>query len=414
IDVATANQRQLNEQSLALNVCNLEDGDARGAYRNVNFDMRMYEKLKMFVHAEAGLEEEVLNDNDVTCFIRLGSDFDDNYYEYELPVKVTPWYTADDDAIWPSENDIEIEFKKLQELKVQRPVGFPVQQIYSQLDGNASIKIKGNPNLANVIVLMIGVRNPDQDENEFGSDDGLKKCATIWANELRLTDFNEEGGWAAIARMNATLADFGNVSVAGNISKPGWGTLEQRVQERQRETIVGVDANSTLQLGKFFPENLGIQFPLYMGYSESVTTPQFDPLRPDIEIDQVQLTRPEKKRAQSIVRRRSINVTNFRIAPTGKAPKDLNKEKEKGKGKKEGKEDGNKGKGGKDGSKTRFYDISNFSFSYGYNETYRRDINMEFQMNKQYRGGLNYSFTNRPLEVKPFKNIVGNAAYMKW
>ncbi|MGB0422757.1 MAG: cell surface protein SprA, partial [Flavobacteriales bacterium] len=336
IDVATANQRQLNEQSLALNVCNLEDGDARGAYRNVNFDMRMYEKLKMFVHAEAGLEEEVLNDNDVTCFIRLGSDFDDNYYEYELPVKVTPWYTADDDAIWPSENDIEIEFKKLQELKVQRPVGFPVQQIYSQLDGNASIKIKGNPNLANVIVLMIGVRNPDQDENEFGSDDGLKKCATIWANELRLTDFNEEGGWAAIARMNATLADFGNVSVAGNISKPGWGTLEQRVQERQRETIVGVDANSTLQLGKFFPENLGIQFPLYMGYSESVTTPQFDPLRPDIEIDQVQLTRPEKKRAQSIVRRRSINVTNFRIAPTGKAPKDLNKEKEKGKGKKEG------------------------------------------------------------------------------
>ena len=415
IDVATANQRQLNEQSLALITCNLEDGDARAAYRNVNFDMRMYEKLKMFAHAEAGSDLEVLNDNDVTCFVRLGSDFDENYYEYELPLKVTPWFTGDDEAIWPEENDFEIEFKKLQELKIQRPTGFPVQQIFSQRDGNAQIKIKGNPNLANVIVLMIGVRNPDRDDNPFGADDGLKKCVEVWANELRLTDFNQEGGWAAVARVNATLADFGNISVAGNISTPGFGTLEQRVQERQQETIMGVDANSTLQLGKFFPEHFGVQLPLYLGYSETVTTPRFDPLRPDIEIDEVQLTRPERKRAQQIVRRKSINVSNFRIAPTGNGPKTA-KEKDK----KKGKEDDEKSKpssksgGGKSGGDVRFYDISNFSFSYGYNETYRRDINMEFQMNKQYQGGLNYNFTNKPLEVKPFNKLIGSAAYLKW
>ncbi|MDP4952342.1 MAG: cell surface protein SprA, partial [Flavobacteriales bacterium] len=329
---------------------------------------------------------------------------------YELPMTVTPWYTGDPDAIWPEANDFEIEFKKLQTLKVERPSGFPVQQVFTQRDGEALIKIKGNPNLANVIVLMIGVRNPDKDDGNFAGDDGLAKCATIWANELRLTDFNEEGGWAAVARMNATLADFGNVSVAGNISTPGWGTLEQRVQERQRETVVGVDANSTLQLGKFFPEEYGVQLPLYLGYSESVTTPQFDPLRPDIEIDEVQLTRPQRKRAQQIVRRRSINVTNFRIAPTGNAPK------EAGKGK-DGKND-NPSKGGKGGaggsSDPRFYNISNFSLSYGYNETYRRDINMEFLMNKQYRGGLNYSFNNKPTEVKPFNKLIGNAAYLKW
>ena len=413
IDVATANQRQLNEQSIALNVCNLEDGDARAAYRNVNFDMRMYEKLKMFVHAEAGRDDQVLANGDVTCFIRLGSDFDDNYYEYELPMKVTPWFTGDPDAIWPEENDIEIEFKKLQTLKVERPSGFSVQQVFEQRDGDALIKIKGNPNLANVIVVMIGVRNPDKDDGNFSGDDGLSKCATIWANELRLTDFNEEGGWAAVARMNATLADFGNISIAGNISKPGWGTLEQRVQERQRETVIGVDANSTLQLGKFFPEEYGVQLPLYLGYSESVTTPQFDPLRPDIEIDEVQLTRPQRKRAQQIVRRRSINVTNFRIAPTGNRPTDAGKDNKKG-----GKGDDPKkgGKGGKSGgnSDPRFYDIANFSLSYGYNETYRRDINMEFLMNKQYRGGLNYSFNNKPTEVKPFNKLIGNAAYLKW
>ena len=53
IDVASANLRNLNEQSLQLKVCNLRDGDARGAFRNVSFDIRSYKKLRMFIHAES-------------------------------------------------------------------------------------------------------------------------------------------------------------------------------------------------------------------------------------------------------------------------------------------------------------------------------------------------------------------------
>jgi len=404
IDVGTANLRNLNEQSLELEVCNLADGDARAAYRNVNFDMRMYDKLKMFVHAESGGQFEDLDNDEATCFIRLGSDFDENYYEYEIPLWVTPWLETDDDLIWHPDNQMEIELKKLQTLKLQRPSGFSALNEFVQPDGRAQIKVKGNPNLANVIVVMVGVRNPDKDDNAFTEiDDGLPICPTIWVNELRLTDFNEEGGWAAVARLNANLADFGTFQVAGNMSTPGWGTLEQRVQERQRETVQGVDANSTLKLDKFFPESLGIQLPMYVGYSETVTTPQFDPLSPDLEVRDLDFDRARKKKTQNLIRIRSINFTNVKIAPQGKGKGGKGKD---GKGGKDsGKSGGAKGKGGGKGGGSKFYDPGNFSVSYAYNERYQRDINLEFLSNKNYRGSINYSFNNRPKEIKPFAKI---------
>ena len=411
IDVGTANLRNLNEQSLQLEVCNLADGDARAAYRNVNFDMRMYEKLKMFIHAEAGSALESLSSKDVTCFVRLGSDFDNNYYEYEVPLVVTPWGTSDEDVIWPEANNLEIEFKKLQNLKTERPTGFSILQEYVKMDGNNRMKIKGNPNLANVVTVMVGIRNPAQDENPFASDDGLSKCAIVWVNELRLTDFNEEGGWASVARMNAQLADFGNFSVAANISTPGFGTLEQRVQERQQETIQGVDANTTLQLGKFFPEDAGVTLPMYLGYSETVSNPRFDPLAPDIEFNDVtsSLSRVDRKnrlkRTQDYVRRKSINFSNVTINPKKGAGKPDDAKAPPKEGEMPGEKGGKEGKDGKKEDKPHFYDISNFSLSYAYNETYRRDVNTEFNTIKDYTGGINYTFNNKPKEVKPFAKI---------
>lgn len=403
IDVGTANLRNLNEQSLELEVCNLADGDARAAYRNVNFDMRMYKKLKMFVHVEDGGQVENLGNNNATCFLRLGSDFDENYYEYELPLKVTTWGETDDNNIWFPENQMEIELKKLQNLKIQRPSGYSALNEFVQPDAGseAILKVKGNPNLANVIVVMVGVRNPDKDDNQFASiDDGQPICPTLWVNELRLTDFNEQGGWAAVARLNANLADFGTFQIAGNMSTPGFGTLEQRVQERQRETVQGIDANSTLKLDKFFPESLGVQLPMYVGYSETITTPQFDPLSPDLEVKDLDFDRSRKKKTQNLVRIRSINFTNVKIAPQGKG-KNKGKGKDDKGGKAPGKGGGSKGKGG--GSK--FYDPGNFSVSYAYNERYQRDINLEFLSNKNYRGSINYTFSNRPKEIKPFAKI---------
>ena len=417
-DVASANLRSLNEQSLSMEVCNLADGDARAAYRTVNYDMRQYKRLRMFAHAEALGDESQLSNKDLTVFIRLGSDFNENYYEYEVPMKLTPWYAGDDDEIWPEENAFDINLQDLQNLKATRPLTFNSLSEYEKLIGRARLVVRGNPNLANVTVLMIGVRNPDKDKNVFESnDDGQTKCAIIWVNELRLSEFNEQGGWAAVARMNATLADFATVAVAGNISTPGWGTIEQRVQQRQQATIMGFDANSTLQLGKFFPENWGVQVPMYLGYSETVNTPKFSPLQPDLVMDDLPTTNKSvKKKSQDYVKRRSINFTNVRIDPkkdNSKTGAETSKEA-KAESKADAKGDG---KGGADKEKKdQFFDVKNFSVSYSYNEEYRRDINIDWRMNKKYRGAFDYAFQNKPKEIKPFAKIPGikDSKYLKW
>ncbi|MCH7535472.1 MAG: cell surface protein SprA, partial [Bacteroidetes bacterium] len=198
VDNTTSQLRQLNEQSLAITVCDLEDGSSKAVYKNVNFDVRSYKKLLMDVHCEA-LQGEILNDNELKLFIRLGTDFYDNYYEYEVDLEVTPpgSYINKDETdqliVWPESNKIELKFSDFQTAKSTRnaDITIPSNTVWTSSTNN-KIKIKGNPTLNNLKIIMIGVRNP--------RDDGLAKCGEIWVNELRLSDFDEKGGWAALSR----------------------------------------------------------------------------------------------------------------------------------------------------------------------------------------------------------------------
>ena len=108
------------------------------------------------------------------------------------------------------------------------------------------------PSLSDIKAFMIGVRNPKK-QFILDNDDGKEKCAEIWVNELRLTDFDETSGFAATARMAANLADLGNVVVSGSYSTAGFGSIEKKVSERQQEAIGQFDIATNLQLGKFFP-----------------------------------------------------------------------------------------------------------------------------------------------------------------
>ncbi|MCK4464136.1 MAG: cell surface protein SprA, partial [Bacteroidales bacterium] len=53
IDPTNPQLQQLNEQAIVLKVRDLEDGDARAAFKNVNLDIRQYRKIEMEVHGEA-------------------------------------------------------------------------------------------------------------------------------------------------------------------------------------------------------------------------------------------------------------------------------------------------------------------------------------------------------------------------
>lgn len=388
INVGSTNLQKLNEQSLVMKVCNLNDGDARAAYKTADLDMRRYRKLQMYVHAEeVDPANSPLKNGEVTAFIRLGTDFTSNYYEYEVPLQLTPWYTSalDDDVIWPETNNFDIQLEKLTELKQERNVAMrsgntdvTTTTPYIRMDGKNRITVVGVPNLSDVKVVMIGIRNPKKRTMGDG-DDGLPKCTEVWFNELRLTDFDQEGGWAANSRLAADLADFGNVVLAGAISTPGFGSIEKKIAERQTEHITQFDIATNLELGKFFPEKAGIKIPMHVDYGEIISNPEYNPLNPDIKFKDDLATYANKaerdsikKLSQDFTRRKSINFMNMRKNRTGTGT-------------------------------PRLYDISNFDFTYAYSELYQRNIDIEYHMKKQYRGAIGYNFAINPKNVKPFK-----------
>lgn len=392
-------QRQLNEQSLLLKVCGLIDGDARAAFKNTQFDLRSYKRLKMFIHAEA-VAPEILNDGDVQVFLRLGPDFDQNYYEYIVPVVVTPpgnygtatSYNSDDQyAVWPLLNNIDVLFDELREAKLARDralINDPTVSVtkpYAHPHGPRNlINVRGNPNLANVKSLMIGIRNPKKTGPADG-DDGMAKCAEIWVNELRLTDFDNKGGWAATGQAQVQLADVANVNVATSFKKFGFGDFDSKPSQRLREDILNYELSGTVQLGRFTPKKWAINAPMYLSYAETYKTPEFNPLNPDItmaaSLDELnaQPNAEVKKdslrmQAQGYEKRRSMNFTDLRKGRTGKG-------------------------------KPMPWDVSNLAFNYAYTDQYLRDITYEYNETRTYKGGMTYDYKPPIKPVQPFTKL---------
>lgn len=387
-DLGTTTMHQRNEQSLAMRVTELEDGDARAIYKTTNLDVRQYRHMKMFTHAEAMTENADLRDDDLTVFIRIGSDFTNNYYEYEVPLKLTPWHprTFNPEVIWPEANNIDIEFEKLTDMKLERNTlsreagsGVSVTRPFRLNDGDNTMTIIGNPTLSNIQVIMIGVRNPRK-THRTTNNDGMPKSAEIWLNELRLYEFNNEGGWAANGQIDANLADLGNITLAGFMSTAGFGGIEEEVTERQQEEVINYDIATNMELGRLFPDNLGLRIPMHFSYSESISNPLYNPMNPDLlfEDDLASWeTKAEKdsirRISQDLVRRKSINFTNVSITGLGDKPS--------------------------------FYNPQNFDFTYAYTEMYARNIDIKFDKQRHWRGAMGYNYSTDPPNVTPFSNV---------
>ena len=393
IDPQNPQLRQLNEQSMVLKVTDLEQGDSRAAYKALYMDFRRYKTLKLEVHAEQ-MPDYPLNDDELHFFIRIGSDYNYNYYEYEIPLKLTPpgryngEIESDRFAVWPDENRIHIPLELFTNVKLDRndamrragsTVG--IQDIFETVhrgwnqDKNR-VKIKGSPNLGNVQVVMIGIRNK-QGQLNTGPRSG-----EVWVNEFRLSDFDQSGGWAANARATTRLADLGSVTVAGRTRSSGFGSISQNVNSRALEDLNEIDVAASVDLGRFFSEKAGVRIPVFYGYSQSVRTPQYNPLEPDIKMEKSleraesqQLRDSIKSITQDLVTRKSLNFTNVRVEPQ------------------------------REESKTRVWNPENFAVSYSYNEIYRRNVNTAFNLDKTYRGMFSYNYSARPKIIEPFTKV---------
>jgi cell surface protein SprA len=390
---------QQNEAALVMNVCNLGDGEEKAIYKLTSLDLRLYEGMKMFVHGEPKPDDPSLEDGDLTVFVRIGSDFSRNYYEYEMPLVLSdnaealqfgdPGY---DRIVWPIENDMDVVFQLFKDLKIMRNNGgvdptalYPLAGFEDPLYPGHFARIKGNPNLGEVKGVMIGIRNP--------KDDNRDHCAEVWVNELRVFGLDERGGMAALARVDMQLADFGNVSLAGSYSTIGFGALDQQLIERSREEVIQLDVSADFQLGKFFPEQWGLSVPFYYQRSQEIRNPQFDPYDLDLTLDEkLENALPENRDsirtiAQDVTTIESFNFTNVR-----------------------------KQRSPNNQGKPMPWNIENFGLSYAQSNIDHRDPIIESDNLRTYTGSLDYGFSRSAKFVRPFSSMLsGNAGkYLKF
>ena len=389
---ATSTVRQ-NEQALQLTVKNLVDGDARGVYKTTEFDFRFYKKLKMFVHAESLYESDPVLDNEVTAFIRFGSDLTDNYYEYEVPLKITPWGTSvtDEYGIWPESNNFEIEFDKVVNVKSNRNsaiaagnTNVKTNRLYTEKDGKNTIKVLGNPTISEVRSMMLGVRNPKKDD-EVPQD----KSVILWINELRMTDLSSNGGYAATGRVEAMLADLGRVSVAGSYKSAGYGSLETKITDNDLRSNRYYSVSTDIDLGKFMvPEKSGMSVPVHFDHNNTTITPEYNPLDPDVKLSRAlqdldgQGQDSLNALARDVTTQTSFNITNMRKNRVGS-------------------------------KKPHFWDVENLHASYAYTSQEQSTPDMEYNRQKLHRGGFGYSYTTSAKPWTPFaKKKWASSSYM--
>jgi cell surface protein SprA len=381
-----------NEQSLSLRSSGdgLEVGDSRAVFKNVSIDMRQFNKLKMFLHAEAlpsPTDPTPLQDDQMAAFIRLGNDFTDNFYEVQIPLKVTAESATSPEDIWPEINEIDLPIALLTQLKVLAmgadapPADDNGIRYVDDIDldpglasnptrGPLRLGIKGNPNFGLVRTLMVGLRN-------ISNQDGVK--GEVWFNELRLADMSNKGGMAAVISMDANMADFATVSATGRKSTIGFGALEEGPNERSREDVLLYNVVTNIGLGKLLPKKWGINLPFNYAIGEETITPEYDPYNQDIRLEQLlnNTSDPAERnnienRALDYTKRKSINFIGVK---KDRAPE----------------------------QKPRIYDPENLTLSYSYNEVKKQNYEVESFIDQQVNVGADYTYTFQPKTLEPFK-----------
>ena len=427
---------QLNERSLAMNFGNLGGGCQVSMNKLLDMDLRLFKRLQLFVHAEEAIDDmgnllNIAEDDELELFVRFAKDYEFNYYEYSIPLNLTRGDLSRDatpgyvDSLWMAENFLDVGVQDLVDLKLERnALGLDILEEYSQpyredegLDHR--ISVVGNPTLGLVKGIQIGVRNTR-------AEGTTPLAGEVWVNELRAVGFEESPSVAALARLDVQLADLGNLSVSGKYSSVGWGALDQRLQERNREELIDYDIATSLELGKFLPSKWNVRIPFYAQYLQSISNPEYHPFDSDVKLrDKVNAADPAdreevRKAAQDVTTIKTLNFTNVKkerstqpkkstktaqsnktsgptIDPNNKnlTPEEI-KVLEKAKKKEER----------KSRPKTpKPWDISNFSASYGFTETDRRDPLLEFDNTLQHRAGLDYVYQRKIKYITPFSKV---------
>ena len=365
--------QQQNEQSVTLKVNNLPQNKIRAIYKNISVDLRRYKELKMFIHAESTIINDV-DDDDLTAIVRLGTDLNDNFYQLEIPLKISTYGSLAPLDVWPEANNLDAMLEQLGKIKLARDVAnAPINELFTSTNidfGDLVLRVKGNPTLAQIRTIMLGVRN----------NNPLEKSAEIWFNELRSAGFDNDGGWAAVVNADANFADVASLSMTGRMQTVGFGNVEDRVSQRSLDETKEYDISTSINIGKMMPKKWGIELPMNYSVGEQFIDPKFDPQYQDIQLADVEAANLPSSIprgtdvSRNYTKRSSISFINVR--------KNRNPESSK---------------------KPKFYDIENVSVSYSFNEESHRDYNIEGALSQKVMAAASYNFTFKPKFYEPFK-----------
>jgi cell surface protein SprA len=363
-----------DEKSMVLNFCNLQAGCQIAVNKLSKLDLNLYKKLQLFVHLESKDGQEI-EPGSLSIFVKLGKDMQNNYYEYEMPIRPsTIGFPSVADSIWLEDNFVDIVLEKFKDLKLAKLKDGVLEADDPDMPG-AKLRIKGVPSLGFVKIMEIGVKNNDPVKTF---------CGEVWINELRATGLSQRGGLAAQGRFQAKLADLGELNVTGNLSTIGFGGIDQRLQERAQEQIFQYNIATNLNLGKLLPKFIPLNVPFYAQYSKQTITPLFDPYQLDITVEQAASVVPEGERdavyerSRETVTTRSLNMTNVRVEGT---------------------------------STNKPWSPQNLTASYAFNETNRTDPIIQSDLTSETQLNLEYNYATKGLSIQPLKSI--KSKYLK-
>ncbi len=369
---------QQNEQAMSLQVSKLFSGDSRGVFKTLTWDFRQYGQMSMYIHAESVTGQRPVKDGELKAVIRIGQDFLNNYYEIKIPLKITlpgVYVKGQEETVWPTQNNLDFSLDELINLKLRRNAsGASLTNIYRYvLDSTKTISILGNPNLGSVNGIMIAIENPYQ-------PDGPIQNAEVWVNELRLSALNEQGGWAALGRIDLTLADLGSLSISANTHTQGFGTLEQRVNERAKDNLVQFDIATNIDAGKLIPKSVRLTLPVYASINRTVSTPEYDPFDLDVKLKDKLKFSPKQQQdsiRKSAIDQTTIKTLNFTNVHFGSA-----------------------------NNRPGLFKLSNFDFNYSYSFVEQSSpLVLQNNITKQ-RGGFGYTYRAPAKYIEPFKKII--------
>ena len=373
-----------NEQALSLTIKDLSSGDARAVYKNTQLDLRRYKHLQLFVHANALPGDKDLTDGQMSLFVRLGSDYKNNFYEYEIPLTLTPEGRYGGEVgrgtVWPQENMLDVDLDLFTHLKANRnrkkaqgTAAFT--QLFSEYDPHRpknKVSVQGNPSLGEVRTIMIGVRNNSR----------APRSVEVWANELRLQDFSNQGGWAAQSQLNVQLSDLATINLSGHIETNGFGGLEETVSQRRNDDLSQFSITTNVDAGKLLPEKVKLTAPIYYSYSKEVVTPRYNPLDTDMPMAEALNALPSAAQRDSLRELTSRVVVNKNFSVSGLR---FNRTTQ---------------------GTPMPYDLSNFTVGFAQSSRHTAGTTTDWERDMNWKMNFAYAYSPGRFSFEPFRGII--------